>query len=195
MAHVFADLILERSQESAPIGAALQLNGALPGYRPFSAVCQHGDTVHYMVREVDQTGRPTGAWELGRGTYRLLNGFSTLGRDLILASSMPTGGAVPFGDADKLVQLACVAPSHSTVQSDWREALDIETRPGTIIETASNTVPKGYYKCDGSKRNRVSDARLYVEIGTKYGAGDGATTFNLPVFTSTRQGCMVCVKY
>ncbi|MGW8422812.1 phage tail protein [Comamonas sp. HJ-2] len=195
MAHVFADLILESSQESAPIGAALQLNGALPGYRPFSAVCAHGDTVHYMVREVDQTGRPTGAWELGRGTYRRLNGFSTLGRDMVLGSSVANNGAVPFADGRKLVQLACVAPNNPAVQADWREALDIETRPGTIIETASNSVPKGYYKCDGSKRNRVSDVRLYVEIGTKYGAGDGATTFNLPTFSSTRQGCMVCIKY
>ena len=42
------------------------------------------------------------------------------------------------------------------------------------------TPPSGFYVCDGSAKNRITDAALFAEIGTTYGAGDGSTTFNLP---------------
>jgi microcystin-dependent protein len=43
------------------------------------------------------------------------------------------------------------------------------------------TVPAGYLLCDGSAVSRTTYAALFAVIGTKYGAGDGSTTFTLPL--------------
>lgn len=39
--------------------------------------------------------------------------------------------------------------------------------------------------CDGSAVSRTTYANLYAAIGTKYGSGDGSTTFNLPNLLET----------
>jgi microcystin-dependent protein len=52
--------------------------------------------------------------------------------------------------------------------------------PGEIVDFAGDVVPAGWYACDGSLKNRLTDAPLFAAIGTKYGAGDGSTTFALP---------------
>lgn len=51
---------------------------------------------------------------------------------------------------------------------------------GSIVMTARTTAATGYLLCDGSAISRVTYATLYTAIGTTYGAGDGATTFNIP---------------
>lgn len=40
--------------------------------------------------------------------------------------------------------------------------------------------------CDGAAVSRTTYADLFDEIGTTYGSGDGATTFNLPDFRGRR---------
>lgn len=52
--------------------------------------------------------------------------------------------------------------------------------PGTIIDYAGNTPPRGYLECDGSAVSRTAYAALFAAIGTAWGAGDGSTTFNVP---------------
>jgi microcystin-dependent protein len=53
--------------------------------------------------------------------------------------------------------------------------------PGVVLPyAAAGTPPSGYLICDGSAVNRNTYAGLFAIIGTTYGAGDGATTFNLP---------------
>lgn len=41
-------------------------------------------------------------------------------------------------------------------------------------------LPAGWLLCDGSEVSRTGYADLFATIGTTYGEGDGATTFNLP---------------
>ena len=57
-----------------------------------------------------------------------------------------------------------------------------ETLPvGTIIEyPASSNLPTGWLVCDGSAVSRTEYSQLFNVIGTKFGSGDGSTTFNLP---------------
>ncbi len=43
-----------------------------------------------------------------------------------------------------------------------------------------NTLPPGYLECNGAAVSRSMYPDLFSRIGTKYGAGDGTTTFNLP---------------
>lgn len=51
---------------------------------------------------------------------------------------------------------------------------------GTSIDFTGQTPPSGYLVEDGSAVSRTTYARLFAAIGTKYGEGDGSTTFNLP---------------
>ena len=44
----------------------------------------------------------------------------------------------------------------------------------------ADKIPAGYLIEDGAEVGRVAYATLFAAIGTTYGAGDGATTFNLP---------------
>jgi microcystin-dependent protein len=51
---------------------------------------------------------------------------------------------------------------------------------GAIVPYGGDTAPTGYLLCDGSAVSRTTYADLFAVIGTKYGSGDGSTTFNLP---------------
>lgn len=51
---------------------------------------------------------------------------------------------------------------------------------GRIAFFARSTAPAGYLKANGAAISRTAYANLYTAIGTTFGVGDGATTFNLP---------------
>lgn len=52
----------------------------------------------------------------------------------------------------------------------------------TILTYAGNynTVPSGFLLCSGAAVSRTTYATLFSLIGTRYGAGNGTTTFNVP---------------
>ena len=51
---------------------------------------------------------------------------------------------------------------------------------GFCLPFYGETAPPGTLACDGSKVSREVYKELFAVLGTKAGAGDGATTFNLP---------------
>ena len=51
---------------------------------------------------------------------------------------------------------------------------------GMIAFFHTTDVPDGWLLCNGALVSRTEYARLFAKIGTKYGAGDGSTTFALP---------------
>ena len=53
---------------------------------------------------------------------------------------------------------------------------------GTIIFYLGTDVPEGYLLCNGAAVSRTTYAKLFAVLGTRCGAGDGASTFNLPNF-------------
>ena len=57
--------------------------------------------------------------------------------------------------------------------------MDGGTEIGDFIISARSSKAKCLL-CDGGAYSRAAYARLFAEIGTKYGAGDGSTTFNVP---------------
>ena len=69
----------------------------------------------------------------------------------------------------------------NAINGNW-DILDAAGRvpPGAVMFYAAATPPTGWYTCDGSLKNRTTDAALFTAIGTIFGAGDGSTTFNLP---------------
>lgn len=52
--------------------------------------------------------------------------------------------------------------------------------PGVIKLFAGDTPPEGHLVCNGAAVSRAAYPELFAAIGTRYGAGDGTTTFNLP---------------
>ena len=60
----------------------------------------------------------------------------------------------------------------------WVRANTVPT--GTILPFAGTTVPTGFLLCNGALVSRTTYAALYAAIGTKWGSGDGSTTFKLP---------------
>ena len=66
------------------------------------------------------------------------------------------------------------------IQNNSSTATVQEMPAGTILPFAGTTAPPNYLICDGSAVSRTAYASLYAVIGTTYGAGDGATTFNIP---------------
>jgi len=51
---------------------------------------------------------------------------------------------------------------------------------GVMVPFAGAAAPSGWLLCDGAAVSRADYAALFDAIGTTFGAGDGATTFNLP---------------
>ena len=51
---------------------------------------------------------------------------------------------------------------------------------GTILALLDDEVPEGYLPAEGAEISRTTYADLFNVIGTKFGKGDGSTTFNLP---------------
>ena len=65
----------------------------------------------------------------------------------------------------------------------WTEAARPPADPnpvGTVLAFAGVSAPAGYLMCDGRAVSRAEYAGLFSVIGELYGAGDSATTFNLP---------------
>ena len=50
----------------------------------------------------------------------------------------------------------------------------------TIVPWTSASVPSGFLECDGAAVSRSTYSALFAIVGTTYGAGDGASTFNVP---------------
>lgn len=52
--------------------------------------------------------------------------------------------------------------------------------PGTVTPYAGTGDPAGWFLCDGRELSRTVYQRLFDQIGTTFGVGDGSTTFNIP---------------
>lgn len=196
MAHVFADRVLESSITTGT--GPVTLAGAVLGFQRFSAVCAVNDTVPYYIEAVDASGRPTGDWELGRGTYSAAN---QLTRTTVRASSNG-GGPVNFAAGTKIVGLGVPAPNTAPTRDEWQTALGFSTLGKSLVAAADqaaarallglvtdvgeitwfarNTPPTGFIKANGAAVSRTTYSALFAAIGTTFGAGDGSTTFNVP---------------
>jgi microcystin-dependent protein len=64
--------------------------------------------------------------------------------------------------------------------ADTQELADARVPIGMMLPCATETARKNFLLCDGSAVSRDTYSALFAVIGTKYGVGDGSTTFNLP---------------
>jgi len=89
---------------------------------------------------------------------------------------------------------SAAAEADSTLESTLRALVSAEAEArdtaigkavpaGTVIAFAANAAPEGFVLCNGAAVSRTTYEALFSAIGTTYGTGDGASTFNLPNLT------------
>ncbi len=64
---------------------------------------------------------------------------------------------------------------------------------GAMVAYAGTTAPGGYLLCNGLEVNRRAYADLFAVVGTRYGAGDGSSTFNVPYLAAPNTGAALNV--
>ena len=131
MAHITADRIVENSTTAGT--GALTLIGAPSGFRSFASKMAVGDTCHYLIEVIDESGRPNGQYEFGIGTYSAAN---TLTRTTVIGSSN-ANAAVAFAEGQKRVALTILAPDSAAVKGHWRSAIGLADTSG-LAEGSTN---------------------------------------------------------
>ena len=90
---------------------------------------------------------------------------------------------ITYDDKVALNENPSVAETNKVTDDNMNEiknTININTPVGVITAYAGDTAPNGWLLCDGSAVSRTTYANLFSVLGTKCGAGDGSTTFNLP---------------
>jgi microcystin-dependent protein len=96
----------------------------------------------------------------------------------------PVAPALP-ASALLLAEVSVGAGATSILDADITDARVIaghRDSPGSLKAFAgsSTRLPSGWLLCDGSAVSRATYDKLFSQVGTAYGNGDGSTTFNLP---------------
>ena len=90
---------------------------------------------------------------------------------------------ITYDDKVALNENPSVAEINKVTDNNMNEiknTINTNTPVGVITAYAGDTPPNGWLLCDGSAVSRTTYANLFSVLGTKCGAGDGSTTFNLP---------------
>lgn len=111
-----------------------------------------------------------------------------------VADDISSGGGGGTGADGKSAYEIAVENGFTGTEAEWLESLHghdytpasvtEEGMPiGSLIAFSGSTNPSGWLECDGSAVSRNTYHELFAVIGMTYGAGDGATTFNLPDYS------------
>lgn len=91
---------------------------------------------------------------------------------------------IPHGARVHLHQFDYPTGSHTHMLGDdgLSTGRSVPTMPiGYLIHLAPGVqIPDGYLECDGREVSRQTYRALFDVFGTRWGPGDGVTTFNLP---------------
>lgn len=111
---------------------------------------------------------------------------------IVLLPGAPTNGATPENEAgvqavpDGALHLADVeVPANATEVTnanirDYRTFALKDAKIGDIRFSASASPGDGWVPADWRELNRKQHHRLFAEVGTAFGVGDGSTTFRVP---------------
>lgn len=107
------------------------------------------------------------------------------GTKIIAAQNEPTGNApAPLERSKNLSDVEDAATSRDNLgvysKAEVDALLDRAAPVGKFAWFDEVVAPAGWLKRNGAAVSRTAYARLFAKIGTRYGAGDGFNTFNLP---------------
>ena len=111
--------------------------------------------------------------------------MADLGQEI--TNSLPRAGTAPMTGPLFLAGNA-VQPLEAVPKQQMDALLGGSTSyipAGAIQYFATAAVPAGWLVADGSEKSRTTYSDLFTAIGTLYGGGNGATTFNLPDLRGT----------
>jgi hypothetical protein len=134
------------------------------------------------------------------GTVSIGGGIAVSGSSTFSSNiTMNAQSDVRFADADSSNYIALQAPtsvsanvtfslpaadgsSGDVLQTDGSGNLSFtpSVPAGSVMPYAGSTAPSGWLLSYGQAISRSTYATLFAAIGTTYGVGDGATTFNVP---------------
>lgn len=87
---------------------------------------------------------------------------------------------VPWNNK-KITGLATPTVSTDAATKAYVDGISASAAPtGAVVQYAGAAAPTGWLACDGGAVSRVTYATLFALVGTTFGPGDGATTFNVP---------------
>ena len=111
--------LFDRIQETSTTTGTgdFSLTGAVTGFKTFGSRYSTGDTLYYAINDVDVNGAPSGAWEIGLGTYSASN---TLARTTVISSSN-SDAAVSFAAGDKRVFVTMTAAQGWSIREKLTE--------------------------------------------------------------------------
>lgn len=118
-----------------------------------------------------QTGDDDGLEMIG-DKLRVRQANSTQ-RGSVLASVTAQAGAVPTADGNMGLDESWFKVAMDTAKDAW----DVGD-----YKASCKTSKPGWLLCNGAAVSRTTYKDLFAVIDTKFGAGDGSTTFNLPDF-------------
>lgn len=97
------------------------------------------------------------------------------------ATAVAAGGnpTVTLGGTDQERTLAFGIPRGAN-GTNGTNGTDASIPAGVVNLYTGITAPTNWMFCQGQAISRTTYAALYAVIGTRYGVGDGSTTFNLP---------------
>ena len=84
------------------------------------------------------------------------------------------------GELDTLRELATALGNDANFANNIAAKIDQAAPAGSVAYIAGSAAPAGWLKANGAAVSRTTYAPLFAAIGTRYGAGDGSSTFNLP---------------
>ena len=87
----------------------------------------------------------------------------------------------PQREIAAVITAAGITPSAGDLTQLWQAIQSFQQIPaGVIMDFGGAAAPAGYLLCNGAAVSRATYAALFAAIGTTFGVGDGATTFNVP---------------
>jgi microcystin-dependent protein len=84
------------------------------------------------------------------------------------------------GSTGMVAPLLLPGPPTQSNQAATKGYVDGSVPVGVMWEYAGDTAPNGWMLCRGQGISRATYAALYAAIGTRFGPGDGTSTFNIP---------------
>lgn len=110
-----------------------------------------------------------------------LAALSTAQRDALTVDQRPYGLLILNTTSNRL-EWNIGTPTSPVWQTILQGTLPDPEIIGVIKLWAGDAAPAGFLLCDGTEISRGTFSALFGVIGTRFGAGNGSTTFNLPDF-------------
>jgi microcystin-dependent protein len=96
------------------------------------------------------------------------------------AGIVEAGDFVMIANTPALEGAASGAIATSAYVVLFTDTLEASNQAGMISYFALSNAPRGWLKANGQAVSRTGYAKLFAAIGTRFGVGNGSTTFNLP---------------